>query len=120
MPQLPKIKTSTQSELRARRHKRVRAKIQGTPERPRLAVAKSNRFISVQVIDDVAGKTLVAAHGREVKGSLGVQAATVGKTIAERAKAAGITAVVFDRGGYAYKAQIKSLADAAREGGLTF
>jgi large subunit ribosomal protein L18 len=120
MPQLPKIKNSSKKYLRDRRHKRVRAKISGTPERPRLAVYKSNRFISVQLIDDVAGKTLAAAHGRETKGSLGVQAAAVGIEIAKRAKAAGIDTIVFDRGGYNYAAQIKALADAAREGGLIF
>lgn len=120
MPQLPKTKTSSQSELRARRHKRVRAKISGTPERPRLAVYKSNRFISVQLIDDVAGTTLASAHGREFSGSLGKQAASVGEAIAKRAKEKGVDAVVFDRGGYAYAAQIKALADAARAGGLTF
>lgn len=110
----------TKTEQRARRHRRIRARISGTAERPRLAVFKSNRFISVQLIDDVAARTIAQAHGREFKGSLSVQAAAVGKAIAERAKAAGITAVVFDRGGYSYAAQIKGLADAAREGGLTF
>lgn len=112
--------TMTKIQSRDRRHKRIRAKISGTEVRPRLAVFKSNKFISVQLIDDAAGKTLAAAHGREFKGSLGVQAAAVGKAIAERAKKAGVTSVVFDRGGYAYAAQIKALADAAREGGLTF
>ncbi len=105
---------------RARRHNRIRAKISGTEARPRLAVFKSNRFISAQLIDDVNGTTLASAHGREFTGSLGVQAAAVGKAIAERAKKAGLGVVVFDRGGYSYAAQIKALADAAREGGLTF
>ena len=112
--------TMTKAQSRTRRHARIRAKISGTAERPRLAVFKSNKFISVQLIDDAAGKTLAQAHGREFKGSLGAQAASVGKAIAERAKKAGVGAVVFDRGGYAYAAQIKALADAAREGGLTF
>lgn len=112
--------TPTKLQSRIRRHARVRAKVSGTAERPRLTVNKSNRFINVQLIDDTKGVTLAQAHGREFKGSLGVQAGAVGKAIAERAKKAGITAVVFDRGGYAYAAQIKSLADAAREGGLTF
>jgi large subunit ribosomal protein L18 len=112
--------TQTKLQSRIRRHARVRAKVSGTAERPRLTVNKSNRFINVQLIDDTKGVTLAQAHGREFKGSLGVQAGAVGKAIAERAKKAGITAVVFDRGGYAYAAQIKSLADAAREGGLTF
>jgi large subunit ribosomal protein L18 len=112
--------THSKLTLRTRRHNRVRSRISGTMERPRLAVYKSNRFISVQVIDDVAGKTIAQAHGREFPGSLGAQAAAVGKAAAERAKAAGVSTVVFDRGGYSYAAQIKSLADAAREGGLAF
>ncbi len=112
--------TPTKLQSRIRRHARVRAKISGTAERPRLAVNKSNKFISVQLIDDEAGKTLAQAHGREFKGSLGVQAGAVGKAIAERAKKIGVDRIVFDRGGYSYAAQIKSLADAAREGGLIF
>lgn len=112
--------TLSKSQQKQRRHARVRAKVSGTAERPRLVVNKSNRFISVQVIDDVAGTTIAAVHGREFSGSLGKQASMVGKAIAERAKAKGISTVVFDRGGYAYAAQIKALADAAREGGLTF
>lgn len=115
---MPKI--ITKRESRIRRHKRVRSRIAGTAERPRLAIFRSNRFISVQVIDDVAGATLVAAHGREFPGSLGKQAAALGKAIAERATKKGVKAVVFDRGGYAYAAQVKALADAAREGGLSF
>ncbi len=106
--------------LRARRHARVRARISGTAERPRLAVHKSNKFVSVQLIDDTKGVTLAAAHGREFTGSLSVQAAAVGAAIAERAKEKGVTTVVFDRGGYLYGGQIKALADAAREAGLTF
>lgn len=112
--------TPTKSESRDRRHARVRAKVKGTEARPRLAVFKSNRFISAQLINDVSGVTVAQAHGREFKGSLGVQAKAVGKAIAERAKKAGVAAVVFDRGGYSYAAQIRGLADAAREGGLTF
>jgi large subunit ribosomal protein L18 len=113
-------KTAIKLTSRIRRHKRVRATISGTAERPRLAVFRSNRFISVQLIDDVAQKTLAQAHGREFPGSLGTQAKAVGKAIAERAKKIGVGTVVFDRGGYLYAAQIKGLADAAREGGLTF
>ena len=120
MPQLPKTAISSKKELRTRRHTRIRAKISGTAERPRLAVYKSNRFISVQLIDDVAGVTLASAHGREFGGSLGTQAAKVGEAIAARAKEKGIATVVFDRGGYTYAAQIRGLADAARAGGLTF
>lgn len=111
---------STNTELRKRRHARVRSRISGTSERPRLAVFRSNRFISVQLIDDVAGKTVAAAHGREFKGSQSIQAASVGELIAKKAKAAGISSVVFDRAGYRYGGQLKKLADAAREGGLTF
>lgn len=110
----------TKADLRARRHTRVRARISGTAERPRLAVYRSNRFISAQMIDDTVGKTLVAAHGREFKGAASVQAKEVGEALAKKAKAAGITTVVFDRGGYRYAGQVKALADAAREGGLTF
>lgn len=112
--------TTDKNASRLRRHKRIRAKVSGTAARPRLAVFRSNRFVSVQLIDDEAGKTLVSAHGREFGGSTGNQAGKVGVEIAKRAKAAGISSVVFDRGGYAYAAQIKTLADAAREGGLTF
>jgi len=107
-------------ELRDRRHNRVRAKISGTSERPRLAVFKSNKFLSAQLIDDDAGKTVAAAHGSLFPGSLTVQSVAVGKAIAEAGKAAGVTAVVFDRGGFVYGGQIKALADAARENGLTF
>jgi large subunit ribosomal protein L18 len=113
-------KTTLKSSSRIRRHKRIRAKIQGTEIRPRLAVFRSNRFVSVQLINDDAGKTIAQAHGREFPGSLGTQAKAVGKAIAERAKKAGIDTVVFDRGGYSYAAMIKSLADTAREGGLKF
>jgi large subunit ribosomal protein L18 len=113
-------KTSLKELSRARRHNRVRAKIAGTEARPRLAVFRSNRFVSVQLINDDAGKTVAQAHGREFPGSLSKQAAAVGKAIAERAKKAGVDTVVFDRGGYAYAAMIKTLADAAREGGLKF
>ena len=112
--------TLSKSQSRTRRHARVRAKIKGTAERPRLAVFKSNRFISVQLINDDAGVTIATVHGREFPGALGKQAAAIGKEVAVRAKAKGISTVVFDRGGYSYAAQIKSLADAAREGGLTF
>lgn len=107
-------------ELRDRRHNRVRAKVSGTAERPRLAVFKSNKFISAQLIDDVAQKTLAAAHGSKYPGALSAQAVAVGKAVAEAATKAGITTVVFDRGGYEYVGQIKALADAARENGLTF
>lgn len=113
-------KPKTNSELRKRRHARVRATVKGTAERPRLAVFRSNRFVSAQLIDDTAGTTVAAAHGREFKGAQSLQAKAVGAAIAKKAVALGITAVVFDRGGYRYGGQVKSLADAAREGGLKF
>ncbi|MEK7601965.1 MAG: 50S ribosomal protein L18 [Patescibacteria group bacterium] len=110
----------TKQEQRDRRHRRVRSRISGTEARPRLAVFKSNRFVSVQLIDDEAGVTMLSAHGRSFPGSLSVQSVAVGKAIAEAAKKKGITTVVFDRGGYEYGGQVKALADAARDGGLTF
>ena len=117
-------KPTTNKELRKRRHARVRARVIGTAARPRLAVFRSNRFISAQLIDDGAGKTLGAAHGRDYasggKGSPAVQAAAVGTAIAKAAKALGIGAAVFDRGGYRYAGNVKALAEAARAGGLTF
>lgn len=111
---------TTNSQLRKRRHARVRATIKGTAERPRLAVYRSNRFVSAQLIDDTVGKTVAAAHGREFKGSQSIQATSVGAAIAQKAKAAGIATIVFDRGGYRYGGQVKALADAARAGGLAF
>src|SRR4051812_10721265 len=108
--------TISKEALRARRHNRIRSQVSGTAARPRLAIHRSNRFVSAQVIDDVAGRTIAAAHGREFPGAQTLQAAAVGKAVAERAAKAGVTTVVFDRGGYAYAAQVKKLADAAREG----
>ncbi|MHB8660486.1 MAG: 50S ribosomal protein L18 [Minisyncoccota bacterium] len=113
-------KPTSTSELRKRRHARVRALVKGTAERPRLAVYRSNRFVSAQLIDDTVGKTVAAAHGREFKGPQSAQAAAVGTAIAKKAKAAGIATIVFDRGGYRYGGQVKALADAARAGGLAF
>jgi large subunit ribosomal protein L18 len=115
-----KNRPQTKNDVRKRRHARVRARVSGSLERPRLAVHKSNKYVSVQLIDDVTGKTLASVHGREFKGPAGEQAAKIGIEIAKRAKKVGITTVVFDRGGYRYAAQVKALADAAREGGLTF
>ena len=112
--------TISKEALRARRHKRIRSQVSGTAVRPRLAIHRSNRFVSAQVIDDVAGRTIASAHGREFPGAQSLQAAAVGKVIAERAVKAGISTVVFDRGGYSYAAQVKKLADAARDGGLAF
>jgi len=105
------------------RHLRIRRKLAGNPERPRLAVYRSGRHTYAQVIDDVAGKTLAAASSLELKLGNGANieaAQTVGKTIAERAKAAGIETVVYDRGGNLYHGRIAALADAAREAGLSF
>ena len=110
----------TKSDLRARRHARVRSIIKGTATRPRLAVYRSNRFVSAQLIDDTAGNTIAAAHGREFKGPQSIQAEAIGKAIAEQAKAAGISTIVFDRAGYRYGGQVKTLAEAARAAGLTF
>jgi large subunit ribosomal protein L18 len=111
-------------EARLRRHRRVRGKIRGTAERPRLLVFRSNRGIFAQLIDDDAGQTLAAASWmglpKSFKGDKTEQAAEVGKRLAEAAKKAGIDAVVFDRGGYLYHGRVKALADGAREGGLTF
>ncbi|MBE7193988.1 50S ribosomal protein L18 [Gordonia polyisoprenivorans] len=108
-----------------RRHFRLRKKVAGTPVRPRLAVKRSSRHIHVQLIDDLAGHTLAAASTieadvRAAGGDKSAQARKVGELIAERAKAAGIDAVVFDRGGKDYHGRIAALADAAREGGLQF
>jgi len=110
----------TKDEMRKRRHARVRSIIKGTSDRPRLAVYRSNRFVSAQVIDDTVGKTLVASHGRDFKGSQSLQAKAVGGDIAKKAKDVGINTIVFDRAGYRYGGQVKTLADAVREGGLIF
>ena len=103
----------------------IRSKVAGTAERPRMTVFRSNKQISVQLIDDKEGKTLVSISSlakdlAAAKGTKTDQAATVGKAIAEKAKAAGIEAVVFDRNGYLYHGRVKQLADAAREAGLKF
>lgn len=119
--------TSKSRVARARRHRRVRMKISGSAERPRLNVFRSLDHIYAQVIDDVAGHTLVSASSldgeliSDLTGKRKVeQAALVGKRVAERALAAGITEVVFDRGGYIYHGRVKALADGAREQGLKF
>ena len=116
--------TLTKPEARARRHKRVRGKVSGTAERPRLVVFRSNRGIEAQLVDDVRGHTLAAASWRQLKksfkGTKSEQAAEVGKRLAAAATKAGIESVVFDRGGYLYHGRVKALADGAREGGLIF
>jgi large subunit ribosomal protein L18 len=111
---------------RRRRHHRVRKKVLGNSERPRLAVFRSNKHIVAQVIDDATGRTLAAAstHEKDLRGAGGTgnraAAASVGRLVAERAKAAGVSRVVFDRGGFLYHGRIASVADAAREAGLEF
>ena len=119
---MPSTTLSTR-EARERRHRRIRGKVAGTAERPRLAVFRSNRGISAQLVDDLEGRTLAASSWLNLerfKGSKVEQAAEVGKLLAERARQAGIETVVFDRGGYLYHGRVKALADGAREGGLRF
>jgi len=116
---------ASRGAARRKRHDRIRLRVEGSASRPRLAVFRSNIHIYAQVIDDASGKTLAAASTveKELKGSKetkSAEAATVGKLIAERAKAAGVERVVFDRAGFRYHGRIKSLADAAREAGLEF
>ncbi len=114
----------TKPQARERRHKRVRGKVTGTAERPRLVVTRSNRGIVAQLVDDLAQRTLASATWLQVKksfkGNKTAQAAEVGKLLAQNAKGAGIETVVFDRGGYLYHGRVKALADSAREGGLKF
>jgi large subunit ribosomal protein L18 len=112
----------TKHKARLRRHRRVRAKVAGTAERPRLVVYRSNRGISAQLIDDQAGRTLASASWKAVSssGSKTEQAAAVGKALADTAKKAGIDTCVFDRAGYLYHGRVKALAEGAREGGLQF
>jgi large subunit ribosomal protein L18 len=118
------LSTLTVREARKRRHRRVRGKVQGTAERPRLVVARSNKGISAQLVDDIEGKTLAGATWtalpKSFKGTKTEQAAEVGKRLADEAKKAGIESVVFDRAGYLYHGRVKALADGAREGGLKF
>ena len=117
----------TAPRVKARLHRQVRGrkKISGTPERPRLVVTRSAKHISVQVVDDLAGRTLVAASSMEadlrtLSGDKTAKAKRVGELVAERAKGAGIESVVFDRGGNKYHGRVAALADGAREGGLAF
>lgn len=119
--------TRTPRDLRIRRHSRLRKRLSGSTERPRLSVFRSNIHIYAQVIDDTTGRTLVAAStkDRALSSDLGGKTKTeraqaVGKLLAERAKDAGISQVVFDRGGYKYHGRVQALADAARESGLIF
>ena len=118
------IKRPDTNAQRKKRHKRVRGKISGTPDRPRLNVFRSEKHIYAQVIDDTQGHTVCAASSLEKdfdgRGSNKEAARKVGKMVAERAVAKGVETVVFDRGGYIYHGRVKELAEAAREGGLTF
>lgn len=119
---MPRDKDSR--KLRVVRHRRVRNKVHGTPERPRLCVFRSLKGIYAQVIDDSCGHTLAYASSREIASDEAtpktVASVAVGKLVAERAIAAGVNTVVFDRGGYRFHGRVKALADAAREGGLVF
>jgi len=120
------IRKISKNEIRGRIHVRIRKKLKGTPERPRLAVFRSVAHIYAQVIDDTKGVTLVAANsnekteGKKASGGNVAAAKAIGKMVAERAKEHGINKVVFDRGGYIYHGRVKALADAAREAGLEF
>jgi len=120
----PLMPVLTVREARARRHRRIRRRIYGTAERPRLVVFRSNHGIQAQLVDDTQAKTLAAAGHTQLKktfkGTKSEQAAEVGKLLAENAKKAGVQSVVFDRGGYLYHGRVKALADGAREGGLKF
>ena len=118
------MSTLTVREARQRRHRRVRGKVAGTAERPRLVVTRSNRGIVAQLVDDSNGRTVASATWLQLKksfkGNKTAQAAEVGKLLAQNANAANVERVVFDRGGYLYHGRVKALADAAREGGLKF
>ena len=120
-----RIRAKTREEKRVRRHRRVRGKVHGTQERPRLVVHRSINHLEAQVIDDVAGRTIVGLstnapdlRGKEQNKSDASRA--LGKALAEKAKAAGVDKVVFDRGGYLYHGRVKAFAEGAREGGLEF
>jgi large subunit ribosomal protein L18 len=110
----------TNGERRLRRHLRVRVKVSGTAERPRFVVFRSVKHMSAQLVDDVAQKTLLTVTDMAFTGTKTEKAAQVGKAMAEKAKAAGVTRVVFDRAGFKYHGRVKAVADGAREGGLEF
>lgn len=113
--------TKVKQAKRTLRHGRVRSRINGTEERPRLSVFRSNKAVFIQLIDDVTGKTLASAHSKEItKGNKTEKSTELGKLIAKKATEKGITKVVFDRGGYLYHGRVKAIADAAREAGLVF
>jgi large subunit ribosomal protein L18 len=117
------MSTLTVRQARLRRHRRVRGKVAGTADRPRLVVTRSNRGIVAQLVDDSSGKTVASASHlvlKSFKGNKSEQATEVGKLLAQSAKAAGVESCVFDRAGYLYHGRVRSLADGAREGGLSF
>jgi large subunit ribosomal protein L18 len=114
-------KNQSKVAKRSRRHARIRAKISGTGDAPRLSIFKSNKFISAQLIDDTKGTTLAGVHSRDVKGKTMIEKSEkVGEAIAEKALAQKISKVVFDRGGFIYTGNVKALAEGARKGGLKF
>jgi large subunit ribosomal protein L18 len=114
-------KSQYKNNKRISRHKRIRAKISGTTERPRLSVFRSNRYLYVQVIDDTTGKTLASGDTRKSEGKTLIEkSASLGKEVAEKAISHGVKSVVFDRGGFRYQGTIAALANAARESGLSF
>lgn len=118
---MPKLRIpKTREDRRARRHLRVRKVLSGTTERPRLVVFRSLKHITAQVVDDTTGRTLFTVTDIRLDGKKSEKSAQVGRAVAERAKAAGITKVVFDRAGYQYHGRVKAVADGAREGGLEF
>ena len=118
---MPVMRTpKTKDERRYRRHLRVRKKVSGTSERPRLVIRRSLKHIYAQLVDDTASRTLMTVSSQDVEGKKTEKSIEVGKRIAARAKEAGIARVVFDRAGYRYHGRVKALADAAREGGLEF
>jgi large subunit ribosomal protein L18 len=116
--------TLTVRQARHRRHKRVRGKVFGTPDRPRIVISRSNKGISAQVVDDSKGRTIASAHWLQVqplhKGNKTDQAAEVGRMLARNARREGVEEVVFDRSGYLYHGRVKALAEALRDGGLKF
>jgi len=118
---MPKMKIpKTREEKRVRRHLRVRKKVEGTSERPRLVIFRSLKHIYAQLVDDGAGRTITTISSQKGEGKKSEKSVEVGRQIAARAKEQGITQVVFDRGGYRYHGRVKAVADGAREGGLEF
>lgn len=118
---MPKMRIpKTRQDLRARRHLRVRKTVAGTPERPRLVVFRSLKHITAQIVDDSTGRTMMTVTSTSMEGKKSDKSVQVGKLIAEKAKAAGVSKVVFDRAGYKYHGRVKAVADGAREGGLEF